>query len=123
MTTGALILAAGELAHSLRELERWNPKDCSRREARVVLGLLQLSITRADAMARKWKVMVPDMNTAKVEARDISEGDVIWFPKQETALKIRSIIDSPDEPGFLRLDFDEVFWLDVDPTEEFEVVI
>lgn len=122
MTTGILILAANELAHSLKELERWNPKDHSRREARVVVGLLQLSINRAEAMARKWKVQVPEVNTCKVEARDIEVDDRIYFRKQDQILQLRANVDSPVEPGFLRLGFDD-FWLDVDPSEEFEVVL
>lgn len=123
MTSGLLFLAAGELATAMRELERWNPATCSRKEAKTVAGLLRIGIYRSEAMLRKYEARVGNVQTVKVEAQDIEEGDKLFFPKLDRIEPVTKITDSPVEPGFLRITLAENIDLDVDPSEEFAVVI
>lgn len=124
MNTGLLILSAGELAVSTRELERWNPTTVSRKDARIVVGLLELGKNRNDVLLRKWKARLGEVQTVKMEAQDISAGDEIYFAKPEQIHVINDVSLSPCEPGWTRLSFGEPrFTLDVDPTEEFDVIL
>lgn len=134
MNTGLLILAAGELARSLEELNQWKPGDVRRRDAKVVVGLLRLGINRGEAALRKWESWLGTVETVDIESQDISVGDRVHFPKQDVIATVIATGDSPhpDFDGlgrrFLRLTFDglgdDVEWyLDVEPSEEFSVLL
>ncbi len=120
-------LAVSEPLVWIEELSRFREAPLTRTELERAVKALELTQYKAGELSRRFRGRLGTVETIDVEAQDISDGDEVFFSKQNERHTVVSNKPTPDMEGFVRLTFEAGarpgWYLDLEKSETLPVMV